>query len=121
MLPPPTISVVEKTKSAYKLWLDFLKHIPKTSRYTLGSKISELFVTCLEIIFSAQYQAGQEKISSIIKVIGKIDLIKFFLQISWEVKILKDSQYLEISQLLDEVGRMLGGWRRQLGQKTPKN
>lgn len=51
--------------------------------------------------------------------IGKNDLIKFFLQIAWEEKICDHKKYAELILLLDEVGRMLGGWKRHLQEKTP--
>ncbi len=43
-----------------------------------------------------------------------VDMLKFFLQLGWEIKVLDNSKYVALSEPLDEVGRMLGGWLRQV-------
>lgn len=59
-----------------------------------------------------------EKLSLVSHAIGKADLLKFFLQIGWEHKTLDAKTYGALILLLDEVGRMLGGWKRSLSEKT---
>ena len=44
----------------------------------------------------------------------KLDLLKFFLQISWEIGSLNNKKYTNLSEKLDEVGKMLGGWIKSL-------
>ncbi|MBI3442319.1 MAG: four helix bundle protein [Candidatus Sungbacteria bacterium] len=53
------------------------------------------------------------------KANGKLDLLKFFLQLAWKLKLIDAKRYAELSQPLDEIGRMLGGWRKGLESKTP--
>jgi hypothetical protein len=43
-----------------------------------------------------------------------LDALKYFLKIAWELKSLDNKKYLAISNALNEVGRMLGGWKKQL-------
>jgi hypothetical protein len=107
------LPVIQKTVSAYKQWHSFLPNFPKTARYTLGLKIDTLFTDVTELIFSAIYQSKENKISYIEKAITKLDLLKFFLQVSWEIKALDGKKYIALSEQLYEVGRMLGGWARQ--------
>ena len=37
----------------------------------------------------------------------------------WELKDLDDKKYVSISEPLNEVGRMLGGWLRKTEKETP--
>ena len=53
------------------------------------------------------------------QAIAKCDVLKFFLQIGWEQKIIDHKQYSNLILLLEEVGKMLGGWKRNLEEKTP--
>jgi len=46
-------------------------------------------------------------------------VLKFFLQIAWEIKALENKKYIALSEKLNEVGKMLGGWRKGLENKTP--
>jgi len=96
-----------------------LPHFPKASRYTLGEKIDSLFIEIIECIIIASYLSKQEKLPSIKKAIIKLDILKFFLQIAWEIKALNNKRFIEFSGKLVETGRMLGGWRKKLDNKTP--
>ena len=103
----------------YKLWNTYRDNITKQSRFTLGSKIDTLFLDALELLFIAGYLNKDQKLPVLQKANGKLDLLKFFLQIAWELKLFDTKKYAELSKLLDEIGRMLGGWRKGIESKTP--
>lgn len=107
--------------STYKFWNNIQPHIPKASRYGLGLKIEVLFSETLEYIFSASYATKEEKIRYLRRASSKIDLLKFFLTILWETKKIDNKKYIEISEKLVEIGRMLGGWQRQLLSSASQN
>jgi len=65
-------------------------------------------------LFIAGYLNKEQKLPVLQKSSGKLDLLKFFLQMSWEMKILDNKKYILISGHLDEIGKMLGGWLRGL-------
>ena len=111
--------IIQKLIAVYKIWQEFLPNFPITSRYTLCLKIDALFSEVLELIFITSYSMGKEKIESIQKASAKFDLLKFFLKVSWEIKILDNKKYIHISKLLDSIGKMLGGWKKQIQEKTP--
>jgi len=120
-MPPPvrtTLTIIQHLIATYKLWHEFLPHIPKDSRYTLGIKIDGLFVEMIELIFIASYLSKNQKIPYVQKAIAKLDLIKFFLQITWEIKALDNKKYIILSEKLNEIGKMLGGWYRQLSKEN---
>lgn len=105
--------------ASYKQWQEFLPHFPKTSRYTLGSKIDNLFVQLTELIFYACHLKNEQKLAAMEKSSAKLDLLKFFLRIAWEIKSLDNKKYIVLSEQLNEIGKMLGGWLRQLKEKLP--
>jgi hypothetical protein len=104
--------------TAYKAWQELLPHFPKTSRYTLGEKIDSLFVETAELAFTASYLKREQKLPYVQKAAAKIDLLKFFLQIAWEIKALDNKKYVILSERFDEIGRMLGGWLKQIANPT---
>lgn len=73
-----------------------------------------LFVDLLENLIHARYEERRSKIEYVIAANTKLDLLKFFIQISWEIGVLEHKQFAAISILLDEIGRMIGGWQKQL-------
>jgi len=123
-LPPQQQSplVLTKTKEVYQFWHKNLINWNRLDRYTVGAKIDDNFLSLLELIFRACFAYDKfEKLSLVSQAIGKNDLIKFLLQIVWEQKIINHANYGSLILLLDEVGRMLGGWKKNLQEKTPTN
>lgn len=78
----------------------------------MGRKIDAIFVEILEAIFTAGYLSADKKLPFIQKAIGKTDVLKFLLQVAWEVKDMDSKKYAALSEPLDDIGRMLGGWAR---------
>ena len=118
--PPPNTSplVLVRAKQGYQLWHDYLQKISRVDRNTIGVKIDDIFLSLLEFILRARFAYDKfEKLSLISQAIGKNDLLKFFLQIAWEHKIIDHKQYGDLILNLDEVGRMLGGWKKDTQEK----
>jgi len=91
--------------------------MPRTARYTTGSRIENHFLDLLELIYKAYYTPFENKNEKIIECISKNDLIKYLLQIAWENKLIKENSYLELSIKLQEVGKILGGWKNSVEEK----
>jgi len=100
------------------LWYGYYKSLPKEHRYTLGQKIDNLLSEVIEAISSASFLAREEKQPFIKIAIRKTDTIKVFLLILWETKSLDNKKYLSLSEKLNEIGRMLGGWNGQLTKQN---
>lgn len=116
-LQAPT--VLGKAKISYSAWFQALADFPKIYRYNLGGKIEGYFLAVLENIFISAYLPGERKAAQLSIAILKLDNLKFFLQLAWENKCLSTEKYTGISTSLDEIGRMLGGWKKGLENKTP--
>jgi four helix bundle protein len=111
--------VLTKAKEAYALWFKILTDFPKVHRYNLGGKIEDCFLALLENIFASIYLASDKKYYQLSVAIVKLDGVKFFFQLAWENKCLSNERYAELSEKLNEIGRMLGGWKKGLENKTP--
>lgn len=48
----------------------------------------------------------------------KVDSLRFFMQLCWELKLLPTKNFTVIGQEIEEVGKMVGGWRKGLIVKT---
>jgi hypothetical protein len=84
----------------------------------LGQKIDNALIDSIETMAIASFLSQQEKLPYVRLAIRKIDLTKILLMILWEVKAIDNKKYLNLSQPLEEIGRMLGGWH---GQITKQN
>lgn len=91
-----------------------MPHFPKDSRYTLGAKTDSLFLETIEYIIKAGGSDKLEKLIALKNASIKLDLLKFFLRLSWEIKSLDNKKYILLSEKINEIGKMLGGWIKAL-------
>lgn len=85
----------------------------------MGSKTDAIFADLLELILTAGSINRHQKLIVVQKASAKLDLLKFFMQILWELKILDNSKFQRISVPISEIGKMIGGWQKQLLKETP--
>jgi hypothetical protein len=101
------------------MWHEYRPHLSKSTRYTIGEKIDGLFVEIIEALYVAGFMKPGEKLPYLLRAVRKLDLLKFFLQVAWEIKELDEKKYISLSLELDEVGRQLGAWYRRMEKETP--
>lgn len=110
--------MLQKSKELYLIWYGYYKSLPKEHRYTLGSKIDNLLGAIIENVSGASFLVKQEKLPYIKLAIRKTDAIKIFLLLLWETKSLDNKKYLILSEKINEIGRMLGGWSGQIAKQN---
>ena len=109
--------ILQKLLTVYNLWYGYWFHLDKLTKFGLGLKIETLFIEIIENTFMASYKSGLDKLPYLTKASNSLDLLKFMLQAMWELKLLDNKKYVALSQPLEEMGRMLGGWQRKT--RTP--
>ncbi|MFA6315139.1 MAG: four helix bundle protein [Candidatus Paceibacterota bacterium] len=113
--------VILKEKEAYQFWLTIHRNFPRVERLGIGQKIEDLFLDTLEFSFSCIYLPPETKTVMLGRTITKVDTLKFFYQLAWESKLMPTDKYTELSEKLEEIGRMLGGWRKGLQSPSAKS
>ena len=97
-------------KETYKLWHEHFNHLSRPTRYTLGAKIDNLFTDIIQLLLNAGYLKYEEKIPLLKQASNKLDSLKYFLTILWELKGIKNGPFAQITDKLVSGGKMLGGW-----------
>jgi hypothetical protein len=77
-----------------------------------------LYIEIMEALSAAAFLSQTEKLPYIRLAIRKTDTVKLLLMILYETKSLDMKKYIALSEKLDEVGRMLGGWKGQLEKQN---
>ena len=104
------------------LWVNLVvAHMPKGARYTMGARIEHKFLELLELLYIAYFTNKESKPEKIDTCILKLDTLKFLISVAWEAKFISHTHFEQISVKLDEVGKMLGGWKKNLEQGDKKN
>jgi len=96
-------------------------HIAKGARYTIGSRIENKFLDLLELAYVAYFTEKDKKLEKITECILVTDTLKFLISVAWEGKLISNNQCEDIAIKLEEIGKMLGGWKKSLGNPEKKN
>lgn len=79
-----------------------------------------MFTDCLELALLAGYSARTEKLGLLQKLSTKLDALKFFLKLLWELKSINNAKYSSLSIPMSEIGKMVGGWLKQISKESPR-
>lgn len=72
----------------------------------------------IEYVFIASMLPREKKLVYVERAVFKFDLLKFFLQLAWEIKSLDTNKYSNMTEPLANIGKMLGGWHKNLLSQT---
>lgn len=113
--------VIERIKNTYKQWVLVERNLPKCERFGLGQKVDLLFIELLDLMQKASFSPVETKVSLLGDSLARVDSLRFFIQFCWELKLIPSKQFTMIAQEIEEIGRMIGGWRKGLITKTSVN
>lgn len=64
----------------------------------------------LEIIILASNLPRQDKLPVLRNASIKVDILRVYLRLGKDLKIIENKKYLEFENTITEIGKMIGGW-----------
>lgn len=104
------IPIFKKTFELYKLFYSYRNTLSKQDRYTLWQRCENVILDVLDNILWASYLSKTEKLPVLEKTSLKLNFLRVFLRLCKEVKAIDNKKYILLQEIVDEIGRMLGGW-----------
>lgn len=114
------IPLFHKTYELYKVLHSYHERISKSQRYTLWQKCENTALVLLETILQAGYSKTEEKTELLYIISSKVDLLKVLIRLAKETRTLNPKQYLEVQTILQEIGKMVGGWLKSVAHAQPQ-
>jgi len=103
-------AIFQKTYDFYRYLYADLQKIPKRDRFTWGQRCETLALEALNQSARAGYLSRNEKRTTIRELSFTIDMLKIFLRLGSDLRIIDYKKYLARETQLLEIGRMTGGW-----------
>ena len=103
------------------IWVGILPHIAKGARYTIGFRIENKFLDLLELSYITYFTEKERKEEKVSECILVLDTLKFLVSVAWEGKLITNSHCQDVALKLEEVGKMFGGWKKNLANPEKKN
>ncbi|TSC80829.1 MAG: hypothetical protein G01um101429_138 [Parcubacteria group bacterium Gr01-1014_29] len=104
------IPIFKKTYDLYNEFYGLRNGVPKQDRFTIWQRCENLILEILEYILDASRLSKIEKLPILQKASTKLNLLRVFLRLCKDTKVLDSKKYIRLEQNVDEIGRMLGGW-----------
>lgn len=108
------IPIFKKTYDLYKIFYGYRVFVPKQDRYTVWQRCESIILDILEGILLTSQTYKAEKLSILEKTSLKLNFLRVFLRLMKEVKTIDNKKYTVLEELVDEIGRMLGGWIKSI-------
>jgi len=100
------------------LWLIAkVEKFPRSLRFSLGERLMDRSLDLLEALASAAY--AKDKMALLERANLSVTSLRFLLRMSFDLKLMGSDSQEFASAKIEEIGRMIGGWRKSLErQKT---
>jgi len=108
------IPILRKCYDLYKTFHGLRGLISKADRYTLWQRAENLILDVIEGILFASQLPKAKKLPHLEQVSMKLNMLRIFLRLTKDTKILDLKKCLLLQEIVDEIGRMLGGWMKSV-------
>ena len=96
---------------------EYRKLISKNDRHTIFERTDNLIIDTIQCFLEAGYANPANKLLVLERASVNLNMIRFFIRLMKEIRTIDNKKYVALQLLIDEIGRMLGGWIRS--KKTP--
>lgn len=104
------IPIFRKALDVYKALHILRNSVSKQDRYTLWLRVENSCLDVVEGILQATQLHKLDKLPVLSVVSTKLNLLRFFVRLAYELRLIDGKKYVNLQQPIDEIGRMLGGW-----------
>lgn len=108
------IPLFHKVYELYQLLHSYHHRIPKLDRYVLWQRCEDTTLDILEALIDTSHYAGEERVNRLRHLSNKLDLLKALIRLAQDTRCITPSQYLALQTIIQEIGKMVGGWMKQV-------
>ena len=105
------------TKALYGLRVS----VPKRDRYAVWQRCENLMLEVLEGILLASQLPKARKLPPLENASLKLNVLRVFLRLAKDTKAIDLKKYCILEEMVDEMGRMLGGWMKSVKEEPPNH
>lgn len=119
-MPGAETPIVKKVYELYRLLYSYRLDIPKSERYGLWLRGENSCLELLELILAAGQETKEAKLLPLRTASVKLNALRIFIRLAKDTRAIDLKKYVALQSLIDEIGRMLGGWLRSLRSDPPR-
>jgi hypothetical protein len=89
------------------------ERFPRIYRTTVTQRLMDAALDVQERLFDAQGRRAARRLEALQAADAALAKLRLYLRLAHHWRWLNDGQYRHVSQMVAEVGRLLGGWLKQ--------
>lgn len=96
-------------------------HFPRAHRHTLTQRLLAAAFDLSELLQEANLRHGAARQERLERADEALDKLRHYLRLAARLNWLSPGQYQHVAQMVSEIGRLLGGWRKvsRAGGRSP--
>ena len=118
-MPPDELPLLVHWERTLGDLLDRTQKFPKSVRFTFTTRIDNLALDMMERLVEARYTTGHDKRKLLRDADSALTRLRILLRLCRDRRHLDRGGFEHAMRNLDEAGRMLGGWIRDLDRRAP--
>ena len=105
------LPVVVQKAYEFNLWLvRKVENFPRSYRFSVGDRLVHGVLDLLLRLVDAAY--SRDKVGILMEVNGMLNRMRFLLRLAKDLNLLTVDSYGHAAERVEEIGRMVGGWRK---------
>jgi len=105
------LPVIQKTYDFIKWYIPISTKLPKTHKFGIGDRITNLLYQVLEDMIMAKY--SKDKVPLLENINARLDILRYHSRLLFDLELIDNDRYKFICTQFHEIGIELGGWLKQ--------
>ena len=111
----PEMVIFTRTFDLLAWLLPHSNHFPRAYRHSLTQRLLDAALDLREFLEEAQLRRGQARQERLARADEAMARLRLYLRLATKLGWQTPQQYQHVFQMLTEIGRLLGGWRKATG------
>jgi hypothetical protein len=96
------------------LWLiPRTTQFPREQRFVLARAVQETALRFQEVLIEASMAKGRDEQRALRRADVALTKLRFYLRLCHDLRLIQANQYRHVSEMMAEIGRLLGGWHKR--------
>src|SRR5262245_12296216 len=106
--------VITKTYDLILWTCHHTSRFPRNHRFVLGDRIERTLYDLLETLIQAKYTRQRQALLERANL--RLEILRFQIRLAKDLQCLKANSYAFAAKAIDEIGKLVGGWRKSGGK-----
>jgi hypothetical protein len=112
LMPENEMVIFTRTFDFLSWLIPRTNHFPKSQRFMVTKRLLDAAFEMREQLESAQHRRGKERLRALALSDEALCNVRLYLRLSFKWEWISLGQYEHASKMLEEIGRLLGGWEK---------